>query len=113
MATQDDLFTAAKNIVVALNNAAQTYLNVNGSTNAAGITTASIVKPSAGRVCAVSVIVGGSAVGKIYDGVNASATANPIYTIPTTVGAYVVNIPALYGIVVAPGTGQTISLSYS
>ena len=113
MATLDDLFTAAKNIVVALNNGAQTYLNVNGSSNVAGITTASVVKASPGRVCSVSVIVAGASVGKIYDATSAASTSNVIYTIPMTVGVFVVNIPTLFGIVVAPGSGQTISIGYS
>jgi len=112
MAALDDLLPATKNIVIALNNATQSYLNVQGTTVAAGIATATVVKSSAGRVCVVSVIVGG-AVGAIYDATTASSTANPIYVIPNVIGVYIVNIPTLFGIVVAPGSGQTATVSYS
>jgi hypothetical protein len=113
MASLDDLFATAKNIVTAINGAAQTYLTVNGTTNAAGLTAATVVKASAGRICSVSVIDGGSAVGVIYDATSTTATARPIYTIPMTAGVYPVNIAALYGIVVVPGTSQVVSVGFS
>ena len=112
MASLDDVFTTSKNIVTALNNVSQVYLNVNGLKTAAGITTATVIKASVGRVASVSVIVAGSA-GKIYDATSVSSTANPIYVIPATVGVVFVNMPVSSGIVVAPGSGQTVSVSFS
>lgn len=108
-----DILSTAKNIVVAINGLAQTYLNVNGVSNAAGLTATTLVKTTSGRLCTVSVIVSGAAVGKIYDASSASVTTNPVYTIPTAVGVYVVNLGMLYGVVVAPGTGQTVTIGYS
>ena len=113
MASLDDILTAAKNIVTGINNAALTYLSVNGVTSISGMTAATIVKNLPGRICTVSVVVPGSVSGKIYDASSTSARTNPVYTIPMTAGAYVVNIPTLYGIVVAPGTGQTVSVGFS
>ena len=113
MASTNDVLSAAQNIAIAINNATQTYLSVNGASVATGLTAATLVKASAGRVCTVSVVTAGSAAGRVYDATNASLTANPVFTIPTTVGSYVVNIPTLFGIVVAPGTGQTITVSFS
>ena len=113
MATLDDILSAAKNIASALNNNSQTYLNVNGLTNASGLTSATVVKATPGRVCTVSVVIAGSAAGTIYDATSASATTNPIYTMPTTAGAYIVNIPTLNGIVVVPGSGQTVTVGFS
>ena len=113
MASLGDIFSSSQNIVTALNNAAQTYLNVNGSTSSAGLTTATVVKPAPGRVCTVVVIVAGAATGKVYDATSAAATTNPIFVIPTTIGVYLVNVPTLYGIVVAPGSGQTVAVSFS
>ena len=113
MASLTDILTAAQNIVTALNNASKTYLNVNGTTNAAALTAATVVKSSSGRVCSVSVLVAGAAVGKIYDAATASSTANALYTIPMSVGTVTVNMPTQYGIVVAPGSGQTVTVSYS
>ena len=112
-ASLSDILTAAQNIVTAINGAAKTYLTVNGTANVAGMTSATVVKSSAGRVCSISVIVAGSAVGKVYDATTATATTNPIYVVPQTVGVFIVNIPTQYGIVVAPGSGQTVTASYS
>jgi hypothetical protein len=113
-ASTSDVLSAIKNIVTALATAAQNYLNVQGVINAAAITAPTVVKAVAGRVCSVSVIVGG-AVGTIYDGATLTATTKPIYIIPDTVGTepYVVNFPCSFGILVVPGSGQTVSVSYS
>lgn len=113
MASLTDILTSAQNIVTAINNVATRYLNVQGITNAAGLTSATLVQSGPGRVATVSVIVAGSATGKIYDAALASATTNPIYVIPETVGVVFVNIPVQFGIVVAPGSGQTVTVSYS
>ena len=113
MASLDDMLTTAKNVVTAINGLAQTYLAVNGSRISSDLTAATLLKTGSGRVAVVSVIVAGSAAGKIYDANSASLTSGPIYEIPTTVGVTFVNLPVVNGIVVAPGTGQTVSVSYS
>lgn len=113
MATLDDILTAAKNIVTALNNASETYLNINGSRIAKGLTSASLVKVGPSRVATVSVIVAGSANGTIYDASVASATTNPIYVIQNSIGITTVNLPVVNGIVVSPGTGMTVTIGYS
>lgn len=112
-ASLSDLLTAAKNIVTAINALAQNYLNVQGILNAAGLTTDTVVKQTAGRLCVVSVIVAGSATGTIYDGSTTSATTKPLYVIPMTVGVTIVNIPTSFGLFVSPGSGQTVTVSYS
>lgn len=112
-ASLSDLLTAAKNLVTAVNALAQNYLNVQGILNAPGLTTSTVVKPTAGRLATVSVIVAGSATGTIYDSATTSVTTKPLYVIPMTVGVVVVNLPASFGIFVAPGTGQTVTVSYS
>lgn len=112
-ASTSDVLTAIKNIVTALATEAANFLNVNGQLSAAGLTTATVVKATGGRIASVSVIVAGSATGKIYDATSTSATTKPLYVIPQTVGVFVVNMPASFGITVAPGSGQTVSVSYS
>jgi hypothetical protein len=113
MSSLSDILTAAKNVVTAVNGVAQTYLNVQGTLNSSGITAAKLVKSGTGRISSVSVIVAGSANGFVYDSNSLSITSAPLYVIPQTVGVYFVNMPASLGIVVAPGTGQTITVSYS
>ena len=113
MASLDDMLTTAKNIVTAINGVSQTYLNVNGSRISTTITAATLLKTGSGRVAMVSIIVGGSGSGTIYDTNNATLTNNPIFTIPDTPGIIFINLPVVNGIVVVPGAGQTVSVSYS
>lgn len=112
-ASLSDILTAAKNIVTAVNSLAQTYLNVQGAQNFAGLTASTTVKVTAGRIANISVIVPGSADGMVYDSAALGITTKPLYVIPMTVGVYVVNLPASFGITIAPGTGQVVSGSFS
>lgn len=113
MPSMNDILTAAQNIVTAINGAASTYLSVQGISNVTGITSATVVKSVPGRICTLTVVVAGSGAGMVYDSNSTSVTSKPIFAVPATAGIYVLNFPALYGITIAPGTGQTISASYS
>lgn len=110
-----NILTAAQNVVTAITGAARTYLEIQGVTNAAGLSgNATLVSGNPGRLARVSVIVAGNATGTIYDANVATATSRPLYTIPMTTGVYEVNIATQYGIVCAPGTGgQTVTVGYS
>lgn len=108
-----DLLTALKNVVTALNNATLAYRQVNGISTAEALTAQTVVKTSAGRVASVSVIVAGSAPGTLYDASQPNITLAPIYVIPNTIGVFVVNLPTDTGLVVVPGTGQTVTVSWS
>lgn len=95
-------------------------VNVAASVGAAAsqsynITAAKAVKASAGRLFKISVLVAGSAAGAAHDcaATGDAATANQIAVIPNTVGIYTVDWPCATGIVIAPGSGQTIAVSYS
>ena len=119
-ASLDDILTAAKNLVVATNSIAaairdgsQAYLNVNGALSAPGMTATALVKVGPGRVGSVSVIVPGTTTGMIYDSAGTASLVNPICVIPMTVGVFTVDLPVQFGVVVAPGTGQTVSVGYS
>jgi hypothetical protein len=111
-ASLSDILSAIKNLVQAVNGLAQNYLNVQGQQTAAALTVPTVVKPSQGRVAAVSVTVAGAA-GMIYDGATLAATTKPIYVIPNTVGVFNVNLPVSFGVNVAPGAGQTVSVVWS
>ena len=113
MAGLSDILTAAKNVVTAINGVAQSYLDVQGIRTAQTLTAATLVSTMGGRVASVSITVAGSGTGAIYDCNFLASPTRQIFTIPNTVGIVVVNLPVTYGIVVVPGTGQTVSVSYS
>lgn len=113
MASLSDILTSAQNVVQAINGLAQTYLTVQGGINKADISVATLLKSESGRVATVVVTTAGSAPGAVYDGKLATVTTNKLFDIPNTTGIYVVNMPANYGIVVAPGTGQIVAVGYS
>jgi hypothetical protein len=113
MASLSDILTAAQNIASAINNVSSTHLLVQGSRNAPNLSAATLVKIGAGRMATISILTAGSGNGHIYDTNAAASTANPIFTIPNTIGVIFVNMPVSFGIVVAPGTGQVVTISYS
>ena len=86
-----------------------------GTKSALGITTNTVVKAAQGLVAVVTVVNGATPTeGKIYDSatVAGAGASNVIATVPTTDGTQVINFPAFSGIVVEPGTNQTISIAY-
>lgn len=74
----------------------------------------SVVKSSPGTVLRVNVITAGSDPGSVNDSKTEGEAdaSNLIFAIPNEVGSYDVNFPALVGILVVPGTGQVVALSY-
>lgn len=113
MASLDDILTASKNIVTALSQIGQTFMGVQGSKSYTNITTATLVQSGQGRIARMVVVTAGSGTGAVYDAASATATSDQLLTIPTTVGVVEANIPVNNGIVVAPGTGQTVAIIYS
>lgn len=113
MASLSDILTAAKNVVTAINGAAQAYTSVQGTQNSGNLTAATLVYLGPTRICTVSVTTAGSSVGNIYDAFLAGATTNLLYVIPNTIGVYVVNMPVSSGLAVSPGSGQAVVVSYS
>jgi hypothetical protein len=112
-ASLSDVLTVAKNIAQAINALLQSYLNVQGAQNFAGITAPTVIKPSSGRVAVISVVVAGSAPGMVYDAAALGVTTKPLCVIPNTAGPFVANLPTSFGLLVVPGTGQTVSGSFS
>lgn len=108
-----DILTTLKNLVQAINQAAQSYLQVQGIANSPAIAAATLVKVGAGRVATVSITTAGSAVGAIYDANALGVTTGQLYAIPNTLGVVHLNLPAQYGILVVPGTGQVVAVGYS
>lgn len=121
MAGIDDLATIQKNGVVAVNSLVQTldafraiYESVAGSSSVLGVDADAKIFTGAGRLATVSVTVAASG-GTIHDSASvAEATSsNVIFAIPNAVGITVVNFPISNGLIVKPGAGSTVSISYS
>lgn len=108
-----DVLSVMRNIVTALNDAATTYLSVNGAQRSPSISTTTLVSQTSGRLASVSVTTAGSSLGAIYDSSNINSLVNPVCPIPEQVGVYQINLPVGIGIVVVPGTGQVVTVSYS
>jgi hypothetical protein len=113
MASLSDLLTTAKNIASAINGVAQTYVAVQGARIQQNITASTVVSTAAGRLAMVSVTTAGSAHGMIYDSADASNLTRPIYHIDKVEEVIFANLPVVYGILVVPGTGQAVTVSYS
>jgi hypothetical protein len=111
-ASISDVLTTLKNLVNALNNATQTFLNINGAATQENIVLPTLIS-GAKRLCKVSIVTEGDAVGFIYDSGNLNDVFTPIWAIPTALGMVNVNMPVTNGIVIVPGDGQNVTVTYS
>lgn len=86
-----------------------------GTSAALDITAATVVKATPGICVKVSVVVAGSSAGTVNDAATtgAAAPANQFGTLPTTAGTQDFDWPCGTGIVVVPGTGQTVAVSFT
>jgi hypothetical protein len=86
-------------------------LGISGSAQI--LTPSGVVTP--GFIATVSITVAGSAAGSINDSstVGGASASNAIMALPNTIGVILIRWPCSSGIVVTPGTGQTVSVSYS
>lgn len=82
--------------------------------SAVHITAPTVVKASKGYLESINVITAGSTVGTVNDctTTGAAAIANQIGSIPETVGPQTIRMPFQNGLVIVPGTGQVLSLSF-
>jgi len=108
-----DILTAAKNIVTAINGWTTATQQLNGTQNFSDITSDTVISSAPGRIVQVCVVAAGSTTGTIYDAVSTDDTSRPLYTISNTVGVVNVNLPVAFGIMISPGSGQTISGGFS
>jgi hypothetical protein len=113
-ASLDDIFTTAKNIVTAINGLNTSFQRSLGSVTTATVTVDTLVVTGNGRLVNVCVVDGGSADGAIYNinSVTGGTDANTLFTIPQTADIYPLGQIFNSGLVIAPGTGQKINVTY-
>jgi len=95
-----------------VNGAAITAQGINSFLN---ISAATAIKSSKGRIAKVNVTTGGSTNGSIYDHATTSGTGatNLVASIPDVIGSYTIDFPCANGIVIVPGTGMVVSVSFN
>ena len=115
MASLDDLLTTQKNGVVAVNNLAQTTIRSMGTLTSATVTVPTLIFTGAGYLVNFSVVVAGSGTGLIYNfaSITSPLAASALCATPATIGVYKVGQAFTSGLVIVPGTGQSINITYA
>ena len=120
MATLDDILTTQKNGVVAINNLNQTNAYLGGRVTSATIdaaTGATLIVTGSGRLVNYSITVKGTGAGTIYNAISTTTAAAANALVATTatqeVGVYSAGLHFSNGLVVSPGTGQSLNITYS
>jgi hypothetical protein len=115
MASLDDILTTQKNGVVALNNLSQSTLRGLGTQTSATVTSSTLVVNGPGYLVNYSVLVAGSSAGTINNAVSTATAAagNALCVVPATVGVVKTGQLFTSGLVIVPGTGQSINVTYS
>ena len=113
-ASLDDILTAQKNGVVALNNIQQALASEVATVTTAVATASTFVLAGKGRLLRFSVLVAGTTVGFVYNSATPTggAASNALVACPNTIGIYEAGVVFDSGLVIAPGTGQSVSITY-
>lgn len=113
MASLDDLLTATKNIVTALNGQITTIPKSFGQTTSLTLTAPTVVVTGPGRLVNFSVVVAGAA-GVIYDLSTTTVVASAaMCATPASIGVFPTGQFFTAGLLVVPGSGQSINVTYS
>ena len=117
MATLDDGLTAGKNLVIGVNNLTQTYKFINGTQTSGVITGTTLISAGSGRVVSYNVTVAGTTTGTIYNSTTTAgaASSNALAIIQQAVTTNAIQVGANFtnGLVVTPGAGQSVVVTYS
>jgi hypothetical protein len=114
LASIDDILTVLKNVVVAINGWNTTDRRNAGTATSVTVTTATVIATGSGRLVNVAVIVAGTTPGFVYNATTTSVTASQaLAAAPNTIGSYANGSNYTVGLVVVPGTGQSLNITYS
>jgi hypothetical protein len=114
-ASLDDILTVQKNAVVAVNTLGQATLRGLGTTTSATVTAATLVVTGKGYLVNFAVVVAGSASGLVsnYTAATSVPALSALAATPATIGVYPCGQVFTNGLVITPGTGQSINVTYS
>lgn len=119
MATLEDILTAQKNGVVAVNTLNQTWLNYSrkeyGDKTSDCVTEKTLVTTGNGYIATFSVVNAGTTFGYIYDVASPDSPpdAARLVAILKDEGVYRADCKFENGILVVPGTGHAVTVTYS
>ena len=113
MANLDDVLSTLKLLNNQLSAWVSAQRRAQGNLTSALITTGTLVITGPGRLVSMTVIVAGSA-GAIYNSatVAGAAAANELAVIPATIGIVQLGMEFNAGLVVVPGSSQTVVVTY-
>lgn len=118
MAGLDDILTTQKNGVVGINSivSALNYIaRGQGQYTTVTVTSPTLISTSKGFIVNFCVTVAGSAVGTIYNtnSITSPAASAALCVIPNTVGIVQTGQVFSTGLVIVPGSGQSVNVTYS
>jgi hypothetical protein len=114
MASQDDMLTTQKNGVLATNSVVSVIRRAQGQYTSQTVTAATLIATGEGFLVNFSVVVAGAA-GLInnFNSVTSPPAAGALAATPATVGIYPAGMVFTSGLVVVPGAGQSVNVTYS
>jgi hypothetical protein len=117
MASLDDILTTQKNGVVAINSLSNNFKIEVGTITSTTVAADTLIITGRGKISNISVITAGTTNGFVY---NATAniaslltTAAKLLAIPNTIGVFQCGVLFTNGIVISPGTGQEVNVTYT
>jgi hypothetical protein len=114
MASLDDILTTQKNGVVAINGYTTALLRDQGTFTSATVTADTLVIAGRGYLVSWSILVAGSTSGTIhnFNAVTGYSAANALCKTGTAVGIFPAKLVFTSGLVIVPGTGQSLNVTY-
>lgn len=113
-ASQDDFLTTQKNGVQLLGQIQQALAAEVATVTTATVTASTFITAGKGRLLRVSVLVAGTTVGFVHNSQTptGASAANALVAAPNTIGVYEAGLVFDSGLVIVPGTGQSLNVTY-
>lgn len=115
MASLDDILTTQKNGVVAIGVLTQVFERFLGNITSQTVSSDTLVISGPGRLVSFVVVDPGTADGAIHNSPSVAAVdiSNQLCVVPQTAGIYPAGLNFKNGLVIIPGTGQYINVTYA